>query len=266
MKDFDQIRVEGLFLDYDGTISPLNVPREESKVPEETEAILRRIRQLIPVGITTTKDLSFIVPRTPFASAWCAIGGLEIKIGEKIIVDQHVQKALRFISPALQYTSQHSDNYLFIEEKRDSAGETIAFCVDWRKHQNSKDAETKANNVMDYCQRLPLNVIKYEGQPFFDVYPCPIDKGKALVELKRNLGVSGAIMYMGDSKVDNPAFNIADVSVGVLHEETHANLTCNYYVKYESVASLLQHLKENNMVFSQDFPEISLSRSGKEGR
>lgn len=266
MQNLNQIRVEGLFLDYDGTISPLNVSREESKVPGETEAILHRIRQLVPVGITTTKDLSFIVPRTPFASAWSAIGGLEIKTGERIIIDPHAQKGLRFISPALQYTRQHSGNYLFIEEKRDSAGKTIAFCVDWRQHQNTEEAEAKANDVMSYCQRLPLNVIRYEEQPYFDVYPCPIDKGKALVELKQNLGVSGAIMYMGDSKVDNPAFNIAEFSVGVLHEETHANLTCRYYVKYESVASLLHHLKENNMVFSQDFPEISLSRVAEEGR
>jgi HAD superfamily hydrolase (TIGR01484 family) len=266
MQSLNQIRVEGLFLDYDGTISPLDVPREKSEVPEETEAILHRIRQLIPLGITTTKDLAFIVPRTSFANAWSAIGGLEIKIGEKIILDEHVQKALRFIAPAMQYTRNNSNGLLFIEEKLDSAGETIAFCVDWRQHQNTREAEAKANDVMSYCQRLPLNVIRYEKQPYFDVYPCPIDKGKALVELKQNLGVSGGIMYMGDSKVDNPAFNIAEFSVGVLHEETHANLTCRYYVKYENVAGLLRHLKENNMVFSQDFPEISLSRVAKGGR
>jgi HAD superfamily hydrolase (TIGR01484 family) len=266
MQNLNQIKVEGLFLDYDGTISPLNVPREKSKVPEETEAILHRIRPLIPIGITTTKDMSFIVPKTPFASSWCAIGGLEIKIGERIITGQYSKKALRYISLAMQYIRNNSDNLLFIEEKRNSAGETIAFCVDWRQSHNSKDAETKANNVMAYCQRLPLNVIKYEEQPYFDVYPCPIDKGKALGELKRNLGLSGGIMYMGDSKADNAAFKVADISVGVLHEESHANLTCDYYVKFENVANLLQHLKENNMIFSQDFPEISLSRFGKEGR
>jgi HAD superfamily hydrolase (TIGR01484 family) len=265
MQDLDKIKVEGLFLDYDGTISPVNVPREESKVPEETEAILHRIRQLIPVGIVTTKDMSFIVPKTPFASAWSAIGGLEIKIGERIILNQHMEKTLRYISPALQYARQHSNNYLFIEEKRDSSGETLAFCVDWRQHQNTKEAEIEANNIMAYCQRLPLTVIKYEEQPFFDIYPYPIDKGKALEELKRILGISGAIMYMGDSKVDNPAFKAADISVGVLHEESHVNLTCSYYVNFESVASLLLHLKESNMFFSKELPEISLIRFGKEG-
>jgi HAD superfamily hydrolase (TIGR01484 family) len=266
MQSLDQIRVEGLSLDYDGTISPLNVPRDESKVPKETEAILYRIKSLIPVVITTTKDLSFIVPKTPFASGWCAVGGLEIKIGERIIKGQYSQKALRYISLAMQYARNNGDNLLFIEEKRGSTGETIAFCVDWRQSQSSRDAETKANNVMAYCQRLPLNVIRYEEQPFFDVYPCPIDKGKALIELKRNLGLSGGIMYMGDSKADNAAFKVADISVGVLHKESHANLTCDYYVKFENVASLLQHLKENNMVFSRDFPEISLTRFGKEGK
>ncbi len=265
MPAIGQMKIQGLFLDYDGTISPLNVSREESKVPQETEKILYRLKQLIPVGIITTKDLSFIVRRTPFASAWCAIGGLEMKIGDRVTKDPRVLSALPYISLALEYAKRWSDKGLFIEEKHDSSGRTIAFCVDWRQSQDQKEAEARASKVMAGCQKPPLNVIKYEGQPFFDVYPCRTDKGKALAELKRNLGVQDGVMYMGDSKVDNPAFRVADIGIGVLHEESAGDLDCDYYVKFEDVASLLQHLAENSLVFSQDFPEITLSRIGKEG-
>ena len=40
MKVIGKMKVDGLFLDYDGTISPLNVTRGESRVPEETQAML----------------------------------------------------------------------------------------------------------------------------------------------------------------------------------------------------------------------------------
>jgi HAD superfamily hydrolase (TIGR01484 family) len=256
------MKVGGLFLDYDGTISPLNVSRQEARTPEETQAVLHRIKQLIPVGTITTKDMAFIVPRTPFGSAWCAIGGLEIKIGERIITDACVQAALPYISLALQYVRRYGDNHLFIEEKQNSTGQTIAFCVDWRQSQDPKEAEARASKVMACCQKPPLNVIRYEGQPFFDVYPCRIDKGRALLELKRNLGVRG-VMYMGDSKVDNPAFKVADIGVGVLHGESAGDLTCDYHVRFEDVASFLQHLVENNLVFDKDFPEITRRRQVK---
>jgi hypothetical protein len=168
------MKVEGLFLDYDGTISQLNVPRQESAVPQEIEAILHRIKQLIPVGIITTKDLSFILPRTPFASAWCAIAGLEIKIGSAVVKASGMEKALPYISLALEYAKHWSDKSLFIEEKRDSMGQTLAFCVDWRHSQDLREAKTRAIKVMDYCESLPLEVVKYEEQPFFDVYPCHV--------------------------------------------------------------------------------------------
>ncbi len=64
-------------------------------------------------------------------------------------------------------------------------------------------------------------------------------------------------MYMGDSKVDNLAFEVADIGIGVLHEESAADLECDYYIKFEDVASLLRRLMENNLVFYKDFPEIT---------
>ncbi len=263
MEAIEQRRVQGLFLDYDGTISPLNVPRQESRVSKETDTILHRIKQLIPVVIITTKDLSFILPRAPFANAWCAIGGLEMKIGDRVTKDPRVLPALPYISLALEYAKHRGDNHLFIEEKHDSTTQTVAFCVDWRYSRDLREAETRAIEVIDYCQTLPLDVVKYEGQPFFDVYPYRIDKGKALAELKRNFGLQGGVMYLGDSKVDNAAFRIADIGIGVLHEGTTSELECNYHVKFKDVARFLKHLMGNRLVFDSGFPEIKASRGGQ---
>jgi trehalose-phosphatase len=261
---FAQIKVQGLFLDYDGTIGPVNVSREESKVSQETATILHQIKQLIPVGIITTKDLSFILPRTPFASAWSAIAGLEIKIGSDVVQDTIAEATITRVLLALDNAQELGGDRLFIEKKSNSKGQVLAFCVDWRHCPEPKMAKEIADKIITSCTSLGLVVIEYRGQAFFDVYPCRIDKGKALTQLKRKLGIKSGVVYLGDSKVDNPAFHVADVGIGVLHQESVTELNCDYHVKFEDVAQFLRHLLDENLVFHKDFPEISLSRIGRE--
>jgi len=256
MKALTPVKIEGLFLDYDGTISPINVPREQSGVLPQIESALYQIRQLVPVGVITTKDLAFILPKTPFAHVWATVAGLELKIGEKIVTAPGVEPALTRLRLALRYAKQHLADDIIIEEKRDAMGQTIAFCVDWRQAKKATAVKSKVAQVMACSEALRLEVIKYEGQPFFDVYPFPVDKGKALTELRGSFGLKSGVMYMGDSKVDNPAFKVADIGIGVLHGESPSELDCDYYVRFEDVANLFQHLLENNLVFGATFPEI----------
>ena len=251
------MKVEGLFLDYDGTIGPLKVSRQESTVSKETATILHRIKQLIPVGIITTKDLSFIISRTPFASAWCGIAGLEMKVGNKIFKDTRVESSLSKVLLAIKKTEELTKDKLLIERKYDSKGRVLAFCVDWRAFPNLEKARVIARDIMFICRMLGLIVIEYKGQPFLDVYPCHIDKGKALTHLKRRLGIRNGVIYLGDSKVDNPAFRVANVGIGVLHKESLTGLDCDYHVKFEDVAKFLRHLLEENLVFHKNFPEIT---------
>ena len=52
-----KISIECLSSDYDGTISPVNVSRVESRVPLETRVMLRQIGRFLPISIITMKDL-----------------------------------------------------------------------------------------------------------------------------------------------------------------------------------------------------------------
>jgi HAD superfamily hydrolase (TIGR01484 family) len=228
----------------------------ESKVPSGTAAVLQKISQRIPVAIITTKDLSFVVKRTPFACAWAGLGGLEIKIGDVTFKSQKLRKAMKHLTIALKRAKRLSNNDITIEEKRDSEEVTVAFSVDWRKAKNISATEDKAMKILAYCETLPVSTIKYEGQPFFDVFPVPLNKGKALLELKQKLGLSDGIMYLGDSTVDNPAFEEADIAVGVLHEETPNDLVCDYFVKFEDVTAFLRGLLKDNFRLSLSSPLI----------
>jgi trehalose-6-phosphatase len=255
--------VKCLSSDYDGTISPVNVSRSESRIPLETRVMLGQIGRFLPISIITMKDLSFIIPRTPFAYAWSALGGLETRIGRRVLKRECLENMLPSVSLAFDYARSHITNSgIEIEEKQDSEGRTVAFCVDWRQTNDSRTAKQEAERVAAYCEALNLRVIRYETQPFYDVYPVAPDKGWALREMLNELAVKNGVLYLGDSDTDNSAFNASSVSLGVIHDETPLEtLDCDYLVEFGYVPDFLNALLANNLLFSADFPMIKTNRN-----
>jgi trehalose-6-phosphatase len=252
------MRVKCLSLDYDGTISSLDVSKIESRVALGMRVLLGQISRLLPISIITMKDLAFITPRTPFAHAWSAIGGLEMRIGKRVLKKESLEQKLPNVSLAFDYAKSHITSAgVEIEEKLDSEGHTVAFCVDWRQAKNPKTVKEEIERVATYCEALKLKVIKYETEPFYDVYPIAPDKGWALQEILKELGVKDGVLYLGDSKVDNSAFRASSISLGVIHDETALEtLDCDYLVEFEHVPDFLNTLLANNFLFSSDFPMI----------
>jgi len=256
-----RMSIKCLSSDYDGTISPLDVSRSESHVPLETRVMLRQISRLMPISIVTMKDLPFVMPRTPFAHAWSAIGGLEMQVGKRVIKRECLESLLPSISLAIDYARTHVNALgVEIEEKQDSEGRTVAFCVDWRRTGDPKAARQEVEGVASYCEGLGLRLLRYQNQPFYDVYPVAPDKGRALREALNELAVKSGVLYLGDSEMDNSAFRASDVSIGVIREgATSQALDCDYLLKFEHVPSFLKILFANKFQFSSDFPMIEIN-------
>lgn len=253
--------VKCLALDYDGTLSPATASRRESSILKKTLNVLQQTAKLIPVVIITTKDLSFVTERTPFAHAWSAISGLETRIGRHVQRKQGFEHKLGNVTTALNYAESHlNDVGAEIEEKHDFTGRTIAFCVDWRRARDTETAMKKAEDVANYCGNLQLEVVRHGEQPFFDVYPVHTDKGTALQEITRELKIEDGILYMGDSEADNLAFKASNVSLGVTHKENgKQNLACDYLLEFKEVSAFLSTLLANDLLFTSDFPMIRVN-------
>jgi hydroxymethylpyrimidine pyrophosphatase-like HAD family hydrolase len=263
-----QLPVNAIFLDYDGTISPSNVSRGDSKVAAETRTVLERLGERIPIAIVTSKDPWFVVPRTPFAEAWSTISGLDNIIGEKSLDSLIHPKKLELLGVALKFAQLRMPPLgIEVEEKRNSKGQLVAFCVDWRLSTDEKMAETCAKALAIVLKDLSLTVKISPGEPFFDVYAKRVDKGKEVRRLRRAFGLTGGVLFMGDSKADNPAFLASDVSVGVINNEGNANdLVSDYSVSFGRVSEFLCQLFDNHLFFDSNFACLSPNRERVESK
>jgi len=249
-------KINGLFLDYDGTLSPLDVSRQQSKIPPHLEALFNIIRKYVPIGVITSKDMPFILPRTDFAHAWAAIAGLELKIGSQLFISRGIGEALPLLNQALKYAKRNTAEGGVIEEKCSYTGQPLAFCVDWREVKDDKAAREMSSHIRAYCHTLALEVIEYHGNPYFDVFPCPMDKGQAITDLRNHMSLSSGTLYMGDSITDNLAFKKVDIGIGVSENLEPLDLECQYWIKFEDVANFFSFLYKNDFNFSPDLPGI----------
>ena len=248
------MKLSAIFSDYDGTLSQLESRREDAVLSPILRRLLSKASKRITLGIVTTKDLSFIRDRVPFAHGISASCGLEMQVGEKIVLDDRVREPNQVLEKTyqemLKNVLQARDN-LVIERKESEDERLIAFCIDWRLARDWEEARKLAAPLLAHCRTQGLYIVESEVSPFANVFPVKVDKGEAFEKLKDALGLTGAIMYLGDSEADDPAFQHADVSVGVKHRRVMPKLQCKYRVEFFELENLLTELIDSDFEFKE---------------
>jgi len=245
-------QVEAVFSDYDGTLCALELRREDAFISPRLRRVLTKASKRVKLGIITTKDLYFIKDRVPFAHGYAATSGLEMQVGDKITLDERVRdsnpKLEKTYQDALKRILQIRDN-IMVERKETEDGGLIAFCIDWRLSRNWDEAHRKAAPVLALCKDQGMYVVESNISPFANIFPFEVDKGTAFDRLRREMGVTGPVMYLGDSEADDPAFQLADISVGIKHRRVMPSLKCKYKLEFFELEVFLSKLIESNFNF-----------------
>lgn len=248
------MKISAIFSDYDGTLSQLESRREDAVLSPIVRRLLTKVGKHVILGIVTTKDLSFIRERVPFAHGISASCGLEMQVGEKTWLDERVREPHRVLEKTyqeiLKKVLQASDN-LVVERKESDDEHLIGFCLDWRLARNWDEAKRIAAPLIDYSRKQGLYVVESDVSPFANIFPMKIDKGEAFEKLKKELGVQGPIMYLGDSEADDPAFKLAEISVGVKHRRVMPKLQCKYRIEFFELENLLTELVDSDFDFKE---------------
>lgn len=248
------VRLHALFSDYDGTLCPLEIRREDAYVTPKLRHLLTVISKTIKFGMVTTKDLDFVVDRIPFASGYAATCGLEMQVDDRVFMDERLHRESKIMSETYEEVVSkilHIKDNIIIERKENSSGNLIAFCIDWRTSHNWEEVRQKIAPILDSCRRR-LFVVESSISPFANVFPFHVDKGTAYRRLRKELDVTGPALYLGDSEVDDPAFQLADISVGVKHSRTIPPLKCKYMLEFHELESFLTDLIDANLDFNDD--------------
>jgi HAD superfamily hydrolase (TIGR01484 family) len=230
-------------------------------MPPRLKRFLNKLSTKIPFGIITTKDLSFIRERVPFAHGIAALSGLEMQVGERRLVDEGIPGNLDAIEDAYQMAfaglKEIHDDGVGIERKTTEEDELIGFCIDWRMSHNWTEARTRVMPLIEQCKQAGLYVTESKVSPFANVYFTKVDKGTAFARLKAELGVTGTVMYLGDSEDDNPAFELAEVSIGIKHHKNMPELKCKYLLEFLKLEGFIAILTDENLEFREDLPGIN---------
>ena len=239
------MRIAALFTDYDGTLADAAARREDSRVPAGVGARLRELSRRVPVGVITSKDLAFVRPRTKrFATAWSCVGGLETVVaGGPALVSEGV----RDLSRALERVRRMLPADVVLEAKRASAdGRVLGLSVDWTRSASPVE-KALVEKISSFLRRSGAHIDWPQGRPYLDAFGAAPDKGAALTRLRGLLKVEGPVVYMGDSPLDNAAFERSDVAVCVYHGQPLDGLRCGRVVRYESLEGFLSSLLDDGL-------------------
>lgn len=248
------MKIVALFADYDGTLAPRSVSRDESRVPDRLQAILRSIAAKIPFCIISSKDLGFLQERIPFAHAIAAINGMELKIGKETFVSKKFSERrpqIEGVFKRVENVVRSISERIIVERKNLSNGETVALSIDWRLcGEQSNYMRPRLNGIIASLKELGLHISEFSELPWIDVYPLKIDKGEGFEMVKERLGVSGPVLYLGDTEADDPAFKLAEVSVGVIQERP-MRLASDFVINFSDLPKFLEDLLSNDFAFDE---------------
>lgn len=276
------MKIHAIFSDYDGTLCPTASIDIEggNNIPSDLEDLLWHISDKIKIVIVTSKDYQFIHKNTMFARAASCILGLETLIlnhdrGQKVherphcviessfSLDIEILRRNSYLLSSIANNISRRFRKIRLEYKYTYSRNLLAgITIDWRHLHDwgefRKEIEsfsinelTRYNTENNKYSRLYLQT--YSTHPFIDVYSTKCNKATAFDRIAEEINIKKNILYLGDSENDNPAFQRADISVGIVSDpRLRPKLECDYLIDFNSLPLFLRNLLFNEFVFTKE--------------
>jgi len=235
-----------VFLDFDGTLTPI-VPRpEQAEISSAMRAAVRRLGQCCTLAIVSGRDLADVRAKVGIEEIFYA-GSHGFHIAGPDGFGLELQQGCRYL-PALDQAEQALLAQLGHIPGAQVERKKFAVAIHFRRVDAGQvDAVTA---VVDGVLAVSEGLRKTGGKMIFELRPdIDWDKGRALVWLLEKLGLDrdGAVpIYLGDDLTDEDAFReLRRHGIGVLvREEARPTLARYSLDSIQEVELFLQRLAD----------------------
>ncbi|KAB2046155.1 hypothetical protein ERO13_D01G176700v2 [Gossypium hirsutum] len=230
-----------MFLDYDGTLSPIVEDPDQAFMSTEMRAAVRDVARYFPTAIVTgrcrDKVYSFVkLPGLYYAGSH----GMDIKGPSKRCKNKKSNPGILF-QPASEFLPMIDEVYKALVERTKSIGgakvENNKFCVSVHfRRVDEKSWGALAEQVRSVLNQYPKLKLT-QGRKVLEIRPTiKWDKGRALEFLLAALGYGNSNdvlpIYIGDDRTDEDAFKVLrdrgqgfGIIVSKVPKETNASYT-----------------------------------------
>jgi alpha,alpha-trehalose-phosphate synthase [UDP-forming]/trehalose-phosphatase len=225
-----------LFLDYDGTLTPIVDSPDKAVMSEDMRLLIIRLKKAIPVAIISGRSINDIMNLVKIENmVYAGNHGAEIWDGSKLVVGQQLSDSKQVLGKIITELKEtlSSIQGVIVEDK------CITVSIHYRmvnNHDICRFFDTFWTIVDSYKGLFGIT----SGKKVFEIRPHGIwNKGDAVKWIWENFGEKRIPVYIGDDATDEDAFEVirgkgVGISIGKSQE-------ADYYLKtQEEVKEFLQ--------------------------
>ena len=215
-----------LFLDYDGTLTPIVSSPDKAVLASETRGLIAKLKEVMGVAIISGRGLMDTKERVGIEELiYAGNHGAEIWNGEKVVVSQNISANRLLLNDFLVRIKNATDRFhgILIEDKGATA--SIHYRL-LKPKQFAEFFDTFSAIAAEYEDLFRIT----SGKKVFELRPLGMwNKGDAVSWITEQSGPKAIAIYIGDDTTDEDAFEaIKDTGISISIGE---NSKADYYLK-----------------------------------